>query len=127
MASRTVENAGDIVAYGNLSVKAQSVTGLAMFAPDFANRPAGFYNLFTGAKALAFFSPIGGNFLAPAGIVSIQSETPLVLAGGTANGQVATESRPASCKARPAIRISRADSTTLAFCGLGCNELIGDA
>ena len=62
-----------------------------MFAPDFANRPAGFYNLFTGAKALAFFSPIGGNFLAPAEIVSIQSKTPLVLAGGTANGQVATE------------------------------------
>lgn len=86
-----MENAGDIVAYGNLSVKARSVTGLAMFAPDFANRPAGFYNLFTGAKALAFFSPIGGNFLAPAGIVSIQSKTPLVLAGGTANGQVATE------------------------------------
>lgn len=90
-ASRQVENAGDIVAYGNLSISAPTVTGRALFAPEFANRPAGIYNLFTGAKALASLSPIGGSFLAPLGTVTIASTNPLVLSGGTASGQVATE------------------------------------
>lgn len=86
-----VENTGEIVAYGNLSVTAKTVTGRALFAPAFANRPAGFYNLFTGSMALFSLSPIGGSFLAPSGKVIIDSENPLLLSGGTASGQVATE------------------------------------
>jgi filamentous hemagglutinin family protein len=90
-ASGKVENAGDIVAYGNLSVSAPTVIGRAIFTPEFASRPAGFYNAFTGSTALASLLPIGGSFLAPSGTVTIDSKNPLILSGGAARGQVATE------------------------------------
>jgi filamentous hemagglutinin family protein len=90
-ASGEVENAGDIVAYGNLSISASTVIGRAIFAPEFANRPAGFYNAFAGSRALASLSPIGGSFLAPSGTVTIDTKNPLILSGGAARGQIATE------------------------------------
>lgn len=90
-ATSHIENAGDIVSYGNLYISAPTVTARALFAPEFANRPAGFYNIFAGAKALVSLAPIGGSFLAPSGTVTIETQNPLILAGGTASGQVATE------------------------------------
>ncbi|HST95544.1 MAG TPA: filamentous hemagglutinin N-terminal domain-containing protein [Microvirga sp.] len=90
-ASTLIDNGGDIVAYGNLSVSAPRIEARATFVPDFANRPAGLYNAFSGSLALASLTPVGGSFLAPAGRVTIDSAEPVVSFGGTINGQVATE------------------------------------
>ncbi|MBQ0824183.1 filamentous hemagglutinin N-terminal domain-containing protein [Microvirga sp. HBU67558] len=90
-ASQRIDNGGDIVAYGNLSVIAPKVAARATFIPDFVNRPAGLYNFFSGTEALVSLSPIGGSFLAPVGRVTISSNSPVLSYGGTINGHVATK------------------------------------
>jgi filamentous hemagglutinin family protein len=92
-ARSTIENGGDIAAYGNLSIIAPQVQAYATFLPDFANRPGGLYNFFSGTKALVSFSPTGGSFLAPVGTLTIDSETPVVSYAGTISGYVATNVR----------------------------------
>jgi hypothetical protein len=85
-----VDNAGQIVANGNLSIAAPLVVGRAVYVPDIVGRPAGLYNAFSGPTALLSTVPTGGAFLAPAGTVSIDSPGPVLLAGGQIEGQVAT-------------------------------------
>lgn len=90
-AAASVENSGDIVAYGNLSVTAPLVSARALVVPDIANRPAGFYDAFAGPTALVALTPAGGGFSAPAGTVTLLTSEPVQIAGGTVSGGVATE------------------------------------
>lgn len=91
VAANSIENGGEIVAYGNLSVSAPQVTASALISPDVANRPAGLYDAFSGSTALVSLKPVGGSFLAPAGRVTVNSSNPVLLEGGTVSGQVATD------------------------------------
>jgi filamentous hemagglutinin family protein len=101
-ASEVVENSGQITSYGNLSIKAPRVYGRATLLPDFAERPAGFYDAFSGPKAILAMSPSGGLFLAPLGIVTVETLDPVVLEGGDIDGKIGTRVSAGIIRSDPA-------------------------
>ncbi len=82
-ASRSILNDGGLVtAYGNMALTAPSITGTARYAPTVVAHPEGLRTLFAGPQSSLSLVPQGGQFLAPAGRLTVRADHPVLLIGG---------------------------------------------
>lgn len=77
-----VNDAGQIVAYGNMELNAPRIVGTAGYVPAIARRPGGLRTLFAGYQSWIAFTPSGGTYIAPIGSISVNSASPVELNGG---------------------------------------------
>jgi filamentous hemagglutinin family protein len=77
-----LNDAGQILALGNIEISGPSVVTRAAFLPGISSPPGGLRNLFAGRKAIRALDPFGGTIFAPSGSLLIDSANPALAFGG---------------------------------------------
>lgn len=82
-ATGTLLNAGgQVTAYGNMDISAPEIRASALSAPSVIMQPAGLAQLFAGSRSRTIDDRVGGQFLAPAGAITLATTVPVELDGG---------------------------------------------
>jgi hypothetical protein len=88
-----LNDAGQILALGNIEISGPSIVTRAAFLPGISSPPGGLRNLFAGRRAIHALDPFGGTIFAPGGSLLIDSDSPALAFGGEFSGTVGVVAR----------------------------------
>ncbi|HSP26755.1 MAG TPA: filamentous hemagglutinin N-terminal domain-containing protein [Saliniramus sp.] len=92
-AQSLINDAGQILALGNIELSSPSLVTRAAFLPGISSPPGGLRNLFAGRRAIYALDPFGGTIYAPSGSLIIDSDNPALLFGGEFSGEIGVVAR----------------------------------
>ncbi|MCA0404961.1 MAG: filamentous hemagglutinin N-terminal domain-containing protein [Proteobacteria bacterium] len=101
-----VNDAGQIVSYGNMELNAPSVTARAAFVPTLVVRPGGLNSFFAGSQGWMALQPFGGTFIAPSGSIAVQTLAPVAIEGGAFYASAGVENPAGENVITPAAPVS---------------------
>jgi filamentous hemagglutinin family protein len=80
--SRLINDGGVILSEGNMGLNSPSIIAKAIYSPMIGQTPSGLYSGFSGRLGFLSMRPVGGQFFAPVGAISVASSSPVQLGGG---------------------------------------------